>query len=122
MKPSWNVGKLNLEKLKEQRERNYERFNTKRGKSTREDMLIQEKLRSRNISPVREYSPLVDPRKPASKSPTIGISHKYVRTKDDSSRSLARVMPTYGLYDNAVTMKSPRNVMEPTTEDIDNEL
>ena len=100
MKPSWNVGKINLEKLKEQRERNYERFNTKRGKSTRADMLLQERIRSRN-SPSREYSPLVDPRKPGSKSPTIGISHKYVRTIDGPAKSLARVMPTYGLYDNS---------------------
>ena len=84
-------------------------------------MLAQERLKSRN-SPGREYSPLVDPNKPHSKSPVIGLSHKYVRTKDDSARCLARVMPTYGIYDNSITMKSTRNVMEPSTEDLGNEL
>ena len=94
-----NVGTIDLQKLKEQRERNYERFNTKRGKTVKAEVLLKEQLRSRN-SPGRDYSPLVDPNKPHSKSPTIGISHKYVKTKDEPARSLARVMPTYGLYDN----------------------
>lgn len=84
-------------------------------------MLLREKIKSRNETN-RDYSPLVDPHKPHSKSPTIGISHKYVKTHDDAARSLARVMPTYGLYDNSQTMKSTRKALEASTEDLGNEL
>ena len=55
-------------------------------------------------------------------SPMVGLSHKFVKTSDDKARSLSRVMPTYGLYDNNQVMKSTRNEMEASREDLDLEL
>ena len=54
-------------------------------------MMLKEKLKSRNETN-RDYSPLVNPNKPQSKSPTIGISHKYVKTRDNAARSFAELV------------------------------
>ena len=53
----------------------------------------------------------------------IGLSHKFAKNKPgDCSRSISRVMPSYGLYDSSSTMKSTRKAMDASREEIDLEL
>ena len=70
----------------------------------------------------RKYQRVIDPAKSLGRSAVIGLSHKFAKGSQDPSRSVSRVMPTYGLYDSAATMKSTRVAIEPSKHEIDIEL
>ena len=52
----------------------------------------------------------------------VGLSYKYAKKPEDAQRSISRVMPSYGLYDQNSTMKSTRKAMDASKEEIDLEL
>ena len=70
----------------------------------------------------RKYTQVIDFSKPKPRSEVIGLSYKFAKGSQDPSRSVSRVMPTYGLYDQSSTMKTTKVAIEPSTQEIHLEL